>query len=206
MITEKSFKEVTKELEELDHSKTIKHLKRSEWSTEMTKNKTLLWQIPKTTAEFIHEIVLEKKPKTVMEWGTSGGYSTLWIAKALQKTQGRIHTIEFFKERLTIAKQMLKKAGAENVEFHQGKIKDIISNWSNKPIDLLFIDAAKNYYYEHFKIIEQHLTLGAVILADNMLDEPQKVENFKEYLEKNPSYSTTLFPIDNGILFAIKIR
>jgi predicted O-methyltransferase YrrM len=201
-MDEKLFQQLTKELEELDESKHIKHIKRSQWTDDMVKDKVLLWQIPKTTAEFLYFIASSKQPQLLLEWGTSGGYSTLWLAKACPQAQ--IHTIESCSYRANIARETLKKAEVKNVFLHEEKISAVISSWSYGFIDYLFIDADKQNYLKHFKLIEPYLHVGAVIIVDNMLDNPELVNNFKEYIQQHTHYFSTIFDFDNGLFFIIK--
>ena len=211
--------EVITELEKIDESKKIKHIPRKKWTEDMIKNKILLWQIPRPTAELIYQLVKLKEPRIILEFGTSGGYSGLWMARALEeikesksnetkekKTEQEyeLHTIEFSEYRFEISRNNFRKTGLSNrVKQYKGKIQKFIEDW-NLMIDFLFIDADKPNYLNHFKMIENKLNKGSVIIADNILDNPPKVKDFVEYFKTNNNYSTTIIPIDNGLLFAIK--
>lgn len=211
MFNEEKFQETITRLESLDKSFSLKHIPRKEWTPEMTKDKVFLWQIPRTTAEFIYNQVLQKEPKIVLELGTSGGYSALWIAKAINDSVGEknatIHTIEFSPDRFNIAKENFENVQTENIIQHQGKIEPVIKDWTKNTlgkIDFLFIDADRPAYTHHFKIIEPNLADGALIIADNILDKPEKAQEFVDYMNNNKNFSTTIFNFDNGLLFAIK--
>lgn len=65
--------------------------------------------INKETGHFIHLLIKMKRPKNVLEIGTSIGYSSLWIASAL-KRNSKLITIEKWKERANIARKFFKKA------------------------------------------------------------------------------------------------
>ena len=214
------FNEVVESLEKIDESVKIKHLPRKTWTDEMVKNKILLWQVPRTTAIFIYTLVRILKPNVVLEFGTSGGYSALWFAKALEKNYldlgnkflnssvysgGIIHTIEFSDYRANIAETNFVKSGLDHIiKLYRGKIKSFINPWNGPPIDFLFIDADKPHYLEHFMLVEDNLSSGSVVLADNILDNPLKVKDFVDYMFSNDCFFTTIFDFDNGLLFAIK--
>ena len=115
----------------------------------------------------------------------------------------RQHTIEFSEYRFKLAQETFKLT--ENQDYvvqYNSKILPIIKAWKEKNIDLLFIDADKPAYLEHFKIIEPFLTENATVIADNVLDK--KVEDFVEYLDTHPDFSTTVMDVDNGLLVAKK--
>ena len=211
MFNEEKFKETISRLESLDKSFSLKHIPRKDWTPEMVKGKVFLWQIPRTTAQFIYSQVILKKPSLVLELGTSGGYSTLWIAKAVNDSIGEsnasIHTIEFSEDRFNIAKENFENVQTENIIQHQGKIEPVIKSWSDEgfgKIDFLFIDADRPAYTYHFRIIEPNLNKGALIIADNILDKPEKAQEFVDYMMNNSDFYSTVFDFDNGLLFAIK--
>jgi len=201
-LFDEAFQLRAKELESLDESPEFKLIPRREWGEKGINNKTLLWQVPRTTAQLLALLVSIHKPKLVLELGTSGGYSGMWMAKELARYGGVLHTIEFFEYRFNIAKETFAKTNLTHVVVqHQGKIADILATWSS-PIDFLFIDAAKNFYLDHLLQAESFLTSGALIVADNVLDK--KVEDFITYVKSSPKYTAVVLDMDNGLLLARK--
>lgn len=200
-MNEESFWKRVEELESMDESVKVKHLHRRDWPEHMIKNKNLFWQVPRSTAELIHALTLEKNPKLILELGTSAGYSTIWFSHGAP--EATIHTIEFSEYRIDIAKETFKKTQADNIILHEGKIEEIIKDWKEK-IDLLFIDANKESYFSNFKTLEPFLNDKALVIADNILDNPPKVQDFVDYMKENSDFSSTVMDIDNGLLLAIK--
>ncbi|WP_313653657.1 O-methyltransferase [Pantoea sp.] len=102
----------------------------------------------------------------VLEIGTLGGYSTIWMAKALPP-HGSITTIEFNAHHAEVASQNIEKAGlAERVTLHRGAALDILPTL-DAPFDLIFIDADKvnNPLYLEWAI--RLSKPGTVIIGDN---------------------------------------
>ena len=161
-MDEDSFWKRVEELEAMDESIKVKHLHRRDWPAEYIKGKILLWQIPRSTAEFIHALVLNKEPKLILELGTSAGYSTIWMSHAAPKAV--IHTIEFSDYRFNLAKDTFNLVEADNIIQHHGKIEEIIKSWT-EPIDVLFIDANKGSYLSNFKTLEPFLNEGALVIG-----------------------------------------
>ncbi|MGD9427132.1 O-methyltransferase [Pantoea sp. NSTU24] len=102
----------------------------------------------------------------VLEIGTLGGYSTIWMARALPP-HGSITTIEFNTHHAEVASQNIEKAGlAERVTLHRGAAIDILP-MLDAPFDLIFIDADKvnNPLYLEWAI--RLSKPGTVIIGDN---------------------------------------
>lgn len=129
--------------------------------------------------------------RRVLEIGTLGGYSTLWMARALPPN-GRIDTIEANEHHASIAHQNLQRAGvADRVKLHRGPALDVLPKLTG-PFDLIFIDADKS---NNPSYIRWALTLsrpGTVILADNVVrggdvvdltnDDP-RVRGIREFID-----------------------
>lgn len=102
----------------------------------------------------------------VLEIGTLGGYSTIWMARALPP-HGIVTTIEFNELHAEVARQNINNAGlAERVMLHTGAALDVLPTLE-APFDLIFIDADKvnnpHYLEWAIKLSKQ----GTVIVGDN---------------------------------------
>ena len=82
---------------------------------ELEKTQKQFWNISRPTAEFLYNLIVDSKAQSVIEVGTSNGYSGIWIGKALKKTGGKLTTIEFYDKRLDIAKENFEKCGVSDV-------------------------------------------------------------------------------------------
>nr|WP_295111365.1 O-methyltransferase [uncultured Caulobacter sp.] len=106
--------------------------------------------------------------RRVLEIGTLGGYSTIWMARALPEG-GRIDTIEFSPLHADVARANLAAAGvADRVALHQGAALDVLPGLEG-PFDLIFIDADKpnnpNYLAWALKLSRP----GTTIIGDNVV-------------------------------------
>lgn len=114
------------------------------------------------------DIVKTHQPRRVLEIGTAIGYSTLLI-KANMPQDGEIVTIEQSVERLAIANQIFLKAQVEDqIKIIQGDASQVLTQLQGT-FDLVFIDAAKGQYLDYLKKVIPHLSVGAVVVADNVL-------------------------------------
>jgi len=128
-----------------------------------------VFMIGPAKARRLAEMVREAKPKTVLEGGTALGYSGLWIARELKKLGGgKLITMEIDPERAKQAEESFRRAGlAEYVEVRVGDAKELAKK-VQRPIDFAFIDCGYSNYYPIFKAIEDKLTPGATVVADNV--------------------------------------
>ncbi|MFL6616730.1 MAG: O-methyltransferase [Pantoea agglomerans] len=115
----------------------------------------------------------------VLEIGTLGGYSTIWMAKALPP-HGSITTIEFNEHHAEVASQNLNKAGlAEHVTLHRGAALGVLPTL-DAPFDLIFIDADKvnNPHYLEWAI--RLSKPGTVIVGDNTVRGGNVIDSSSE--------------------------
>jgi len=115
----------------------------------------------------------------VLEIGTLGGYSTIWMAKALPP-HGSITTIEFNEHHAEVASQNLNKAGlAERVTLHRGAALGVLPTL-DAPFDLIFIDADKvnNPHYLEWAI--RLSKPGTVIVGDNTVRGGNVIDSSSE--------------------------
>lgn len=103
----------------------------------------------------------------VLEVGTAIGYSTVHMAEQLR--EGRVITLEQDGERARQAREFFERAGvADRVELIEGDARETIATVEG-PIDLLFVDAAKDEYARYIELTEPILSERAVLVVDNML-------------------------------------
>jgi predicted O-methyltransferase YrrM len=103
----------------------------------------------------------------VLEVGTAIGYSTLHMAEQLR--EGRVITLELRTDRAAQARDFFERAGvAGRIELIEGDARETIEAVPG-PIDLLFVDAAKDEYQTYIELAEPKLSERAVLVVDNML-------------------------------------
>jgi len=140
--------------------------------------------------------------QSVVEIGTSTGYSGLWICLALQSTGGRLATFEIDDERARLAREHFRKAGVEHfVTIIEGDAHQNIARLS-APIDVVFIDADKEGYLDYLNKLLPLVRPGGLILADNMGSAPEYVKAVSE----NPELETLYYSDGEGLGISLKKR
>ncbi|HTQ49467.1 MAG TPA: O-methyltransferase [Candidatus Acidoferrales bacterium] len=113
-----------------------------------------------------------QRAKNILEIGTLGGYSTIWLARALP-AGGRLLTLEFEPKHAEVARINLARAGlTEIVELRVGRALDILPQLGAEgagPFDLIFIDADKPGTADYFAWALKLSRPGSLIVVDNVV-------------------------------------
>jgi predicted O-methyltransferase YrrM len=184
-----------RELEELDRSREVAHLRRKEWPKDFPVEQAL-WQVPQATGSVLQRLVEKKQPETILELGTSAGYSTLLMLAVAPKAH--IHTVEFSPQRGALATQSFEQTKTtQQVTQYRERIAPVLDRW-NIPLDFVFIDANKPEYKSIFLRLIPFLKKDAIVMVDNMLDDREKTDPLLMYVKKHHTYD--FLAIDNGVL------
>jgi predicted O-methyltransferase YrrM len=110
--------------------------------------------------------------RCILEIGTLGGYSTIWLARGLAP-DGRLITIEWNPACVKVARANLARAGfAPQVEVREGSGEDVLPGLTTEaPFDLIFIDADKPNTPLYFEWAVKLARKGSLILVDNVVRE-----------------------------------
>ncbi len=109
--------------------------------------------------------------RRILEIGTLGGFSTIWLARGAGP-QGRVITLEYEPKHAEVAKANTERAGVgEQVEVIVGAALDTLPTLTGGPFDLVFIDADKENYVAYLEWAIKLSRPGALIVADNVIRE-----------------------------------
>lgn len=161
------------------------------------------WNITWSAGVFLSNLIEIKQPKTILEIGTSNGFSTLFLAKNLEQT-GTIDTIDINKERLDQAKNTFHQCKLENITTHQGDVFEIIPKFQKKKkFDLIFVDAAQMQYKEIVEQLESLKLLNKdyIMIFDNILSHGT-MQDFVDYMQTK--CLCEIIKIGSGLLMAKK--
>jgi predicted O-methyltransferase YrrM len=110
--------------------------------------------------------------RAILEIGTLGGYSTIWLARGLQPG-GRLITIEADEKHAAVARENIARANlAASVDLRIGRALDMLPSIEREglgPFDLVFIDADKPNTPDYFKWALRLARIGTLILIDNVV-------------------------------------
>ncbi len=122
--------------------------------------------------KLLHLLAKAQGARAILEIGTLGGYSTIWLARALPEN-GRLITLEADPKHAAVARENIAGAGLSGiVEVRLGRAIDSLPKLvaeGRGPFDLIFIDADKPAYPDYFAWALELSRHGTLIIADNVI-------------------------------------
>jgi len=156
--------------------------------------------------KFLHLLAKMHGACNILEIGSLGGYSTIWLARALA-AGGRLVTLEFDPKHAEVARRNIADAGlADSVELREGRAVDTMQRLIDEkhaPFDFIFIDADKEGYPDYFRLSLKLSRAGTCIVADNIIrdgavvdpknpdERVREVRRFMEAVAAEPRVSAT---------------
>ena len=153
--------------------------------------------------------------RKVVEIGTLAGYSAVWIARALP-AGGKLYTLEKSSKHAGVARASFERAGvADRVELLEGDAHDSLRKIaSNRPFDLVFIDADKGGYIDYLAWAVDNLRPGGMVAAHNAFrhgavlapenDDDRTIQAFNAALAKDTRLESTILAVGDGMAVGIK--
>jgi predicted O-methyltransferase YrrM len=122
--------------------------------------------------KLLHLMARAMGARRILEIGTLGGYSTIWLARALP-ADGRLMTLDFDHKHTKVARSNIERAGlAHLVEHREGPALDTMAQLvaaGEAPFDFIFIDADKESYTDYLDWSLKLSRPGTMIVADNVV-------------------------------------
>ena len=135
---------------------------------EMRKGGRTYLSVPPEDGRALRLLAEAAGAKTVVEVGTSTGYSGLWFCLALQDTGGRLITFEIDPGRAAAARKNFQEAGVEAlVTVIEGDAHEKVASLKG-PVDVVFLDADKEGYVDYLRKLRPLVRPGGLILAHNV--------------------------------------
>ena len=151
-------------------------------------------QVTATQGKFLHLLARLCNARRILEIGTLGGYSTIWLARALP-TDGTLITIESEQKHADVARANIAHAGLDRiVDIRVGPAADVLAQLdAREKFDLVFIDADKSNTPRYFERSLQLTRPGSLIVVDNVIrkgtivdaeSEDADVQGMRSFLAK----------------------
>jgi predicted O-methyltransferase YrrM len=156
--------------------------------------------------EFLLMLVLATGARNVVEVGTSGGYSTLWLAVGVSRTGGRVTTFEVDPAKVELASRSFADAGVDGVvdSRHQDAAAGL-GALEPGSADLVFLDAEKEDYERFLALAVTVLRRGGLLVADNLTSHEQDLRGFRDAALSHAELSGLVVPIGRGELVAVRV-
>lgn len=162
--------------------------------------------IDREQGEFLYMLARMHSARSILEFGTSFGISTIYLAAAVRDNGGgKVYGTEFEPEKAKAARENLKAAGlSDYVNILEGDARQTLKDF-DKSIDLALIDGYPIYNLEILKLIEKRLKKGAIVFSDDVKMFREDLKPYVDYVAgENSGYTSLELKINGGSLLAIK--
>ena len=138
--------------------------------------------VSRETARLLYMLVRSSRARTIVEFGTSFGVSTLHLAAALRDNGGgKLISTEFEPTKVARARANLSATGLDDlVEIRVGDALETLARDLPEGIDLVLLDGAKNLYLKVLSLLEPRLRSGSMVLADNADWSPEYLARVRD--------------------------
>jgi len=156
------------------------------------------------TARLVHILARSSRAKSILEIGTSNGYSTIWLASAAAAAGGRLVTIDHSAEKQVMARENLRLAGLlEWVELRNGKASTLVRELPG-PFDLVFVDADRANAAANLQALLSKLTPSVLLLADNIHSHAEEIAGYLDAVNRLEGFHHVVVPIGKGLSIAYR--
>jgi predicted O-methyltransferase YrrM len=149
--------------------------------------------------QLLYALVRSARPQTVVEFGTSFGISTIFLAAAvIDNGAGQVVSTELSQKKLDQAQQNLREAGVDGpVTLLAGDARETLATVPG-PVGLVLLDGWKDLYVPVLELLEPKLSPGALVIADD--SSFASVAGYLAYV-RDPArgYVTVSFPVEDGM-------
>lgn len=161
-----------------------------------------LLPVGRDVGRLLRDLAVGLGARTIVEVGTSYGYSTLFLADAARRTGGRLYTYDLSVDKQAYARDRLAEADLD--EFVEWRTGDAVEQLRDQagPVELVLMDLWKDVYVTCFELVYPLLAPGGIIVADNML-RPESAQPYAEAyraaVRAKSDLEAILLPIGQGI-------
>jgi predicted O-methyltransferase YrrM len=163
-----------------------------------------LRSITPDVGQFLATLVAATGARTILEIGTSAGYSTLWLALGARRTGGRVTTFDVDPAKAELARTTFAEAGVGDVV--EARLEDGVAGLQRHDgtVDLVFLDAEKDDYLRALGPAIRALRPGGLLVADNLTSHAADLEDFRATALAEPRLDGLVVPIGRGELVAVR--
>ncbi len=155
-------------------------------------------QIAPTTGRFLFALVAGQAGCSVLEIGSSRGYSALWLAAGARILGGHVTSLEIDPARCEAWRRNVDEAGLEEwAELIEGDAFETLRRLEDV-FDVVFLDAEKDDYERLFKLVRGKLEPGSIVVADNVLSHDE-LRPYSAARQADLTLVSVTVPLDMGL-------
>ncbi len=161
-----------------------------------------------SVAQLLYLLILQQGARTIVEFGTSHGYSTIHLAAAAEQTGGQVHSVDVMPEKTAFATGNLEAAGLiHRVTLATSDGVDFVTSLPHG-VDFVLVDYGVPKFASAFAELRTRIKPGCLIFFDGGPEgywEREDVRDFKALLEDDPSFLVSILPMHKDQLLAVRI-
>lgn len=161
--------------------------------------------ITRDTGELLALLVQTRGAQAVLEIGTSNGYSTLWLAEAVKRLDGRVTTIELDESKRAMAALNFEHAGLEPwIDQLAGEAGSRFPSLPTAGYQLIFLDSDRQHYQGWWPEIRRLLAPRGLLVVDNAISHESEMRDWMAQVRRDPDFLTSLVPVGKGEFLVVR--
>jgi len=162
--------------------------------------------VARTTGQFLFALVAPQWDCEVLEIGASRGYSSVWLGAGVRRLGGHLTSLESDPAKVAAWRANTAEAGlAEWVELIEGDARETLPEIDDV-FDIVFLDAEKDDYEQHFQAARKKLEPGALVIADNVLSHAETLAAYVAARQADPTLESVTVPLDRGLELSVVLE
>jgi len=156
------------------------------------------------SAKLLSQFIRMQQAKSILEIGTSTGYSTLWLAEAAQATHGKVTTLEIDPNRSAEAKRHATELALDEVvDFWVGDAADYLKE-AQETFDFILLDAERPAYENYWPDLKRLMKpKGGVLIIDNVISHAAEVSSFLALIKSDGNFMSSILPVGAGLCMVV---
>jgi predicted O-methyltransferase YrrM len=157
------------------------------------------------TAELLAVLIRAARARRILEVGTSNGYSTLWLADAVEITGGHVESLDIDPRRSDQACANIARAGLDGMaSCRTVSAAQALTEYPDDAWDLIFLDAERPEYVGYWPNVRRTLAPGGTLVIDNAVSHAAELSDINRRLADDPRLTTVRIPIGDGLLVSVE--
>ena len=159
--------------------------------------------VARTTGQFLFALVAPQWDCEVLEIGASRGYSSVWLGTGVRQLGGHLTSLESDPAKVAAWRANTAEAGLEEwVDLIEGDARETLPEIDDV-FDIVFLDAEKDDYEQHFQAVRKKLEPGALVVADNVLSHAETLGAYVAARQADPTLESVTIPLDRGLELSV---
>ena len=161
--------------------------------------------ITRDTGELLALLVQTRGAQAVLEIGTSNGYSTLWLAEAVKRLDGRVTTIERDEKKISLAEANFQRAGLSPwIILLAVEVGSLFPSLPTAGYQLIFLDSDRQHYQGWWPEIRRLLAPRGLLVVDNAISHESEMRDWMAQVRRDPDFLTSLVPVGKGEFLVVR--